>query len=833
MTIRYQWGFDGDLKEFFDSPTEPKSEREVIPYNGGPTFVNGMIGQSGYFDGTVGATLLTDETFQEFEDKACFSLWFKSDTTTGTTDARIITRDQSDYWALKLDQNAAGSQTLKFMIKGTVRYTGSATQTDWHNIVFGYNRIGTYAFVAIDGVKVYENFSESITWINNVRDLFICGNIEDVPDGSYMFKGMIDDIKLYDDMLNITEIEELYDVGVGHWSLDQNFDDDLYGINSTVSGAPVESNVTMVYDNSYLFNGSTDYVTSNPPTGQFDLRVNNKFSVAVWANAYADTKILSLDGSFSLTLGTNIDFWMMDVDDVTNSTLTTDNIYSLTTWYHIVAVYDGTKRHIYVNNTLVKSDTVAINYNVNEGTNFVIAGGASGFNGLISDVRLFNSAISQTKITNLYQTRAYMQKDGRLYGKTFKESAHGSIQESTRWMVLDDSIVVASYDYEGSNVGDTGVTMVYLNGEYVDYMERNEILLVDNSVAGAGSILSTSKPVSLGGTRTGTPFVWRGRKFAHYFNRNEPNYAHIMPLGDGTLKVYEGLTGAPVQTLTMVSTEYQVVICPLDDTVYRFEANNDFLVFYNSTSNFDSLPGYPASREIYGVSGGTSSISGTEDNTSYTIYYSDGTTSSGTITNKGTAVSITGVGWYSGASLRIIADKPINCYAHGDGDGDGSDGTEFAAKESFGKEFVIPHSADWLVFVGLVDGATIDVYDNLDVLQYSHTVATSGSTVEGLKYPTKTKIIPVDLTSGVIGAGYRVICSDSQYGLYQMNSTQKETMLFGAYGDYGKSVQMPSIKGVIESHTLDEFIINSGTVKNDKVSINIDGTLRATEFIEN
>jgi hypothetical protein len=79
------------------------------------------------------------------------------------------------------------------------------------------------------------------------------------------------------------------------------------------------------------------------------------------------------------------------------------------TWYHIAGVYDGTDMRLYVNGRLdsngsdnPKSHTAGI-YNSN--TQFRVGGDYSGFNymrGYIDDVGIFNTALSSTDISAIY-----------------------------------------------------------------------------------------------------------------------------------------------------------------------------------------------------------------------------------------------------------------------------------------------------------------------------------------------------------------------------------------------------------------------------------------------
>jgi len=84
---------------------------------------------------------------------------------------------------------------------------------------------------------------------------------------------------------------------------------------------------------------------------------------------------------------------------------TVNNPNALNTWYHMVFVYDGENVLMYKNGALL--GTVARAWNVvNNGNLFRLGltenGGANNFNGAIDDLKIYNYAISQTQVTNLY-----------------------------------------------------------------------------------------------------------------------------------------------------------------------------------------------------------------------------------------------------------------------------------------------------------------------------------------------------------------------------------------------------------------------------------------------
>jgi hypothetical protein len=74
------------------------------------------------------------------------------------------------------------------------------------------------------------------------------------------------------------------------------------------------------------------------------------------------------------------------------------------TWYHVVGVYDGATSNIYINGVLENtvSDTGSITYNSDN--LFIGQNGSNGerFNGVVDEVRIYNRALSESEVKQLY-----------------------------------------------------------------------------------------------------------------------------------------------------------------------------------------------------------------------------------------------------------------------------------------------------------------------------------------------------------------------------------------------------------------------------------------------
>jgi hypothetical protein len=318
-----------------------------------------------------------------------------------------------------------------------------ATNT-WYHYVFVLDATGGKIFV--NGQLV-----SSDTWdgtpgvaINN-----FLWKIGGQYEGNSWFNGKIDDIGIWNRALNETEISGLYNGVnysntcnnvsgsltqglVGYWPFCGNANDDSgNGFNGTVSGATLTTdrfgNSNSAYNfaenqqitipnsadqNHYPLTVSLWYNPSNQPTGT-STNIFSKYVAASWNGfqiVYADNTNVTNDGVV-INDGYGTSSWY--TRDTNNRVIgyygspgfLQANV-ATNTWYHYVFVLDATGGKIFVNGQLVSSDTwdgtpgVAIN-------NFLwkIGGqyeGNSWFNGKIDDIGIWNRALTQTEITQLY-----------------------------------------------------------------------------------------------------------------------------------------------------------------------------------------------------------------------------------------------------------------------------------------------------------------------------------------------------------------------------------------------------------------------------------------------
>ena len=179
------------------------------------------------------------------------------------------------------------------------------------------------------------------------------------------------------------------------------------------------STPTLLIDSSWVeshklvldFDGINDYVAI--PTNSMLPSANSAYTLEAWIKPDStgalgivgwgnwgssnQANALRLSGSDQL-----VNYWWGN-DLAVNTSL------SINTWYNIVARFDGTNRQLWLNNVLIGGDTPGSGHNVPNANNLTI--GTTNvneyFNGKISNVEIYNRAISDSEIAEIYNNFLY------------------------------------------------------------------------------------------------------------------------------------------------------------------------------------------------------------------------------------------------------------------------------------------------------------------------------------------------------------------------------------------------------------------------------------------
>ena len=152
----------------------------------------------------------------------------------------------------------------------------------------------------------------------------------------------------------------------------------------------------------------------NDTLEQNNVGKNAPLTVSAWVYRHADNKWMAgvikvSDDSWTdgwglvhtIGSGSNIDFFVGDYNTYVRTTLTND------TWTHIVATYDGDRIRIYKNGQLSSRSQKGVTYSpgalaVSIGDDISGSTIDDRWQGNIDEVKIWNRALTQTEITNIY-----------------------------------------------------------------------------------------------------------------------------------------------------------------------------------------------------------------------------------------------------------------------------------------------------------------------------------------------------------------------------------------------------------------------------------------------
>ena len=416
--------------------------------NGGPAWVQGRVGGALNFDGSDDYIDAGDPSSGIFDFGAStnftISAWINSTAADGAIIGKINAGVTGGYNfrvignQLSISLSAAGTCNVRSSIDPT---TGT-----WKHVTVVVNRNASCTtsdlVLYIDGVRDTGAAVDTDTGNANANvstaELFLIGAIKESGTIQNFATGQIDEVRVYNRALSATEIYNLYKGSkaavvnktnktrisnglVGHWTFDGR---DIYGTtaldstsnknNGTLTGAPAPTlgqiGQALDFDgvDDYVQMGdlnSLDSVTTFTVSAWFKRRAVNSLMYIV-EKATDNTHVVALE-----VLNDGLAYLLVRNGVTGHGTFATND----TNWHHIVMVYDGSQSGDTLQLTGyldgVKK-TLAIGNDIPTSTadhsgNFSIGDQRSHVlftDGKIDDVRIYNRALSNDEIYQLYNS---------------------------------------------------------------------------------------------------------------------------------------------------------------------------------------------------------------------------------------------------------------------------------------------------------------------------------------------------------------------------------------------------------------------------------------------
>lgn len=250
----------------------------------------------------------------------------------------------------------------------------------------------------------------------------------------------------------------------------------------------------------YLFNNSII-----PGPGPF--RISTDFlTLAAWVKpigAHSDDRgiVIQQNGNYYLTVTPSQQVSVYWYNTSNPGYHTTTETLILNEWSHIATVWNGAQNLIYINGVLVKTTATTTPGLAIGGSPLTIGRETTNrrFNGYIDDVRQYATALSNTDILDLYNTRAQVEQTGTLYAKDILSNSEGAINLITSKLDSFPSIGMGHRTYSADSTGTYNNNIAYSIGNLISI--TNNIATFD----GTGKALYTYDciyPLSTGGGLT-------------------------------------------------------------------------------------------------------------------------------------------------------------------------------------------------------------------------------------------------------------------------------------------------------------------------------------------
>lgn len=258
------------------------------------------------------------------------------------------------------------------------------------------------------------------------------------------------------------------------------------GYTSSPSGVADPLNYGEVYGgNAVSFDGSNDYIDTGTAFS------NTNHTISTWVNASAtggavfDNRDANDDG-IRFLYDSNLTY------QLNSSDITVSNP-SLNTWHHIACTYDGTTQKLYLNGSLVASASTSQTVSVSQ--NLIIGkqsySDVAYFNGSINNLKIFNTALTQDQVRELY-TKPELTLPTGIASSALKLDM--PMQEGSGTAILDGS---------GNQNHGTGSGITWATGQ--EYGFQHPLVRSNNPMVfdGADDKVSVGTPSALNNIFTG------------------------------------------------------------------------------------------------------------------------------------------------------------------------------------------------------------------------------------------------------------------------------------------------------------------------------------------
>jgi hypothetical protein len=391
---------------------------------------------------TLTENLSVNNVVPSFNNNALsVSLWMKFPTQYNQSSLALVKNGipYTNGFDVAIDQNNAvyglNNYLVVFLVGNGVSVSFISNQSElgaWSNIVSTYD--GSNIKIYLNGIlKATQSFNQSLNIPNNN---LVFGSWDN-PTTPAVSSRQIDDIGMWNRALTQQEITNLYNSSlpqtaclpanvpttglVGYWPFCGNANDESgNGNNGTNNGAALTADRFGNANSAYSFNGQGENIkVPSINNSTFE----NDFSISLWCKnsnflndyghlVYGQNQFIVLNNNgpaYNSSLA-KISGYQGPYDNPSlrrTPYLETNSQLNINTNYHVVYTKSNNIAYIYINgvleNSISTNNTLALPSGsfIEFGSGFIETANYS-FNGTLDDIGIWNRALSQQEITNLY-----------------------------------------------------------------------------------------------------------------------------------------------------------------------------------------------------------------------------------------------------------------------------------------------------------------------------------------------------------------------------------------------------------------------------------------------
>lgn len=424
MSLLFRFPLNGNLTN--------KGQSEVSLTNSNASVGTGTKFNNGYsFNGTSAFLTTNKKCSDLFSSGDSFSISvFVSISAYPTSATGIVCCNQYQQQGFGIGLKTTGIPVL--MIMGTsAGHETSASKAiplnTWTHLAYTYNSENKKAQLYMDGTVV-ASVTPSFDWVSGSNTFVIGKNTQGGWSG--YFNGNIKDVRVYNETLSLSEIKEIGKDCFAYYDFNYIIDNKCFDASGNSNTGIINGTSTLSEDtrsglNSMEFTG-TNYINTGIQSKEWGFS-NSAKSVEIWTylNGTDQHKLIgTLNYSWQIRYtGTAIQFVQWDSSGGSTNTMNLATTVSANAWHHIIVTWDNTKLVLYIDGVakVTKSATTTatnkiVSDNINIGGNiYKFGSNVSGLNGKIALVKLYDSCLSATDVSDLYSVKGFVSNESELF----------------------------------------------------------------------------------------------------------------------------------------------------------------------------------------------------------------------------------------------------------------------------------------------------------------------------------------------------------------------------------------------------------------------------------